>query len=404
VTDLAPYANTAEWWDARSTVGKRNAELEPCLLADLYGGTRGAWSGRRGRAAVKMKDEVSFPPLRTGGSVRYVEPPPEPPDVGKLARYMSRGRTEAEITAKGYSVAEAKAVAGYDLFETRNQYQERVYLLLPQIAKVPLQPKVWTHRWATADGRPQPYLMVQMPERKWPKLKVVPIADVHYGSMSCMTDKLREYVNWIAENDNVFAFIGGDLFENAHGDSNHGISMYEQDVRPRSQIDQMAEILSPIAHRILWAIPGNHEDRSRSRDYDPLERLCDALEIPYSYEPVFVDVLWRGNVFAFYDQHGHTSSQTEGGKLNAAARPLEMQEFVHFCIMAHVRSGKVDDSTRICRDRVTFELKFRKQYIVICRSFYRYFGSYASKAGYKPGSYGSVNMDLFPNGDYHANS
>jgi hypothetical protein len=317
-----------------------------------------------------------------------------------LARYLSKGRTLDEITEKGLTVDDLK-LEGYDLFTTRNTQFERTYLLLPKVVHVPLQPKVWTYRWQP-DG--QPYLWVQFPETDWDKIKVVPIADVHYGSTACMVDKLREYVNWIATTPNVFCFISGDLFENSHGDSNKGISHYEQDVRPRDQVTQMAEILSPIAHKILWAIPGNHEDRSRTRDYDPLERLCDALDVPYSYEPIFVDVLWNGNVWAIYDQHGRSGSQTNGGKINAAARPQEMQEFVHFTIMAHVHDGKVDRNERLIRDRQNFKIEFKRQYIIICPSFFGYFGSYASKAGYKPGSYGSINFDLFRSGDYHANA
>jgi hypothetical protein len=316
-----------------------------------------------------------------------------------LAKYLSKGRTETEILGKGLAIDQLK-VNGYDLFETRNVYFEKTYLLLPRIVHVPLQPKVWTYRWADS----QPYLWIQLPETGWKKVKIVPLADVHYGSNACMVDKLREYVNWIATEDNVFCFISGDLFENSHGDSCKGVSMYEQEVRPKDQVTQMAEILSPIAHKVLWAIPGNHEDRSRTRDYDPLERLCETLEIPYSYEPVFVDILWRGNVWSIYDQHGRSGSMTNGGKLNAAARPQEMQEFVHFTIMAHVHDGKVDRNERIIRDRVNFRLEFKRQYIIICPSFFGYFGSYASKAGYKPGSYGSINFDLFESGDYHANA
>jgi hypothetical protein len=119
---------------------------------------------------------------------------------------------------------------------------------------------------------------------------------------------------------------------------------------------------------------------------------------------VFVDINWKGNVFTFHDQHGRAGGQTKGGKMNAAARPQEMQEHVMFTIMAHVHDGDVSRNTRICRNRVDFCLELKKQYIIICPSFFGYFGSYASKAGYKPGSYGSINCDLFANGDYHANS
>jgi predicted MPP superfamily phosphohydrolase len=326
-------------------------------------------------------------------------------DKSGLIRFMSKGRTVEELERKGISL-EDLTIEGYELYETQNNRYEKVYLLFARPDEaISIQPKLWSYRWAVdPEGRAQPYLMVQLPKTNWDKIKVVPIADVHYGAQACMVEKLKEYIAWIASSENVFCFISGDLFENSHGDSNKGLSHYEQEVRPKDQVTQMCELLAPIAHKILWAIPGNHEDRSRTRDYDPLERLCERLEVPYSYEPIFVDVLWKGNVFSFHDQHGTAGGQTKGGKMNAAARPQEMQEHVMFTVMAHVHDGDVSRNTRIVRNRVEFYLEFKKQYIIICPSFFGYFGSYASKAGYKPGSYGSINMDLFANGDYHANS
>ena len=394
-----PYEQTAEWWDATCEVDKeRHADMAPIRLVEVHGEVnRNAWSGRRTRA---NRFDISFGDIAVGATARELDPTEE------MIRFLGRGRTRKEIGAAGYSV-DSIALPGYDIFETRDHQQRLIYMLLPQIEPgIDIKPKCWTYRWAMdTDGASQPYLMIQMPHRpKWPKLKVVPLADVHHGAQGTLTEKLREYVAYIAREPNVFAFLGGDLVENAHGDSNRGISHYEQRIRPRDQETELIQILAPIAHKILWAIPGGHEDRSRTRDYDPLERICERLKIPYSYEPVFVDICWRGTPFSFYNQHGHTSSQTKGGKMNAAARPQDMQDFVMFTIMAHVHDGDVSRNTRVCRDRVNFRLALKKQYIIICPSFYGYFGTYASKAAYRPGSFGSISLDLFPNGDYHANA
>jgi hypothetical protein len=323
-------------------------------------------------------------------------------------KFLAKGRTFTEIETKfGYSKEEAdseiKKVLGEDeLFITRNAFQEEVVVILPKLAEVKLQPRVWTYHWQP-DG--EPYLWVKMPKSIKEKMKIVPLADAHFGAFAHDREKFLEYVEWIASEPHVFAFINGDLFENAHGDSNKGVSMYDQEIRPRTQVEEMTLILSKIAHKILWAIPGNHEDRSRTRDYDPLEYLCTKLGgIPYSYEPIYVDILWGGYVFDFFCQHGNTNSQTKGGKLNAASRPQKYQEFVMFTVMAHVHDSMVNKTQRICRDRVNFKLQIKKQYVVICPSFHGYFGTYASKAGYEPGSLGAVACDLYANGDYHASS
>lgn len=327
----------------------------------------------------------------------------KPDDPGKIINFMARGRTLAEMEAKGISKDDLK-IDGYETYETRNNWHELVYLLLPVIEKRKVQPKLWTHAWAPGG---ESYLMVQFPKKKtakWDKIKVVPLADVHYGSNSHMAEKFREYVNWIASRDDVFAVIVGDLLENSHGDSCRGVAIYEQEVRPASQVQEMADILAPIAHKILVAHPGNHEDRSRARDYDPLERLCEILEIPYSYFPVYMDVNWNSYVFSFHIQHGRSGAQSEGGKINAALKVLHNNEHICFVISAHVHDSKLLQKDRVVRDRANFRLALKKQFIIICPSFLNFFNSYADKAGYEPGSTGTVNCDLFSNGDYHASA
>jgi hypothetical protein len=322
-----------------------------------------------------------------------------------LAQFLTSGKRVFEI--EGYFEKPLAEVLsdipeGYELFQTVDTHHNTIYVLIPEVpTDYVLKDKIWTYRWQP-DG--QPYLWIQMPDSSCKKLKVVPIADLHEGNQACNIEKFREWVNWIASRDDVFAFINGDLFENAHGDSNRGVAIYEQTTRPRGQLDEMVHILAPIAHKILWAIPGNHEDRSRVRDYDPLEWLCDKLQIPYSYEPIYVDVLWKGFVFDFFCQHGNTGSQTKGGKINSATRPQKFQEHVCFTVMAHVHDATTNTTVRIVRDRKTFKLLEKKQYVLICPAFLSYFGSYASKHLYEPGAQGTINCELFANGDYHLTS
>ena len=320
-----------------------------------------------------------------------------------LVQYLTSGKRIFEIEAyfgKPIDEVLADIPVGYELFQTVDEHHNSIYVLIPEVpVDYELKERVWTYRW---QPNGQPYLWVQFPDDfNGKKLKVVPIADLHEGNQACNLTKFKEWVNWIKSRDDTFAFINGDLFENAHGDSNRGVAIYEQTTRPRGQLDELVHILAPIAHKILWAIPGNHEDRSRTRDYDPLEWLCERLGIPYSYEPIYVDILWKGFVFDFFCQHGNTGSQTKGGKMNAASRPQKFQEHVMFTVMAHVHDATTNTTVRICRDRTNFKLLEKKQYVLICPAFLSYFGSYASKHLYEPGAQGTINCELFANGDYH---
>ena len=146
------------------------------------------------------------------------------------------------------------------------------------------------------------------------------------------------------------------------------------------------------------------EQRNRKFDFDPLEYVCHSLGIPYFQEPVYADILWNDHLFTFYTQHGRSGSLTEGGKINAAMRPLEYQEHVMFTFYAHVHDAKTTRPTRIVRDRENFKLVLKKQYVVICPAFLNYFGSYASKMALKPGAWGTIACEMYANGDYHAST
>ena len=325
-----------------------------------------------------------------------------------FVKFLTKGRTYREIAEK-FNISKTqikqllkKDYPNFELYQTRNHFQEEIFVFLPEIIdEISVAEKIWTYK---IQKDREPYIWIQFPELPYEKLILVPLADIHRGALAHDRERFEEYINWIAQNDNVFAFITGDLLELAYGDTLRGIAVFEQNARPQDQRVEMAKLLAPIAHKILWAIPGNHEYRSKKYDFNPLEWICDRLDIPYFGEPVYADVLWSGYVFDFFCQHGTTSSQTKGGKLNAASGPLKFQDFTMFTLYSHVHDGMVNKVQRICRDRVNFRLKIKKQYVVICPSFLKYFGTYAAIHGYAPGSLGAVACEIYANGDYHASS
>lgn len=292
-------------------------------------------------------------------------------------------------------------------FKTRlHQTHEKFYWLFATDKNVGVEPRVWQYRIQ----HKQPWIWISFPDNvTWKRIEIEPLSDLHIGARAHNAKRLDVTIRRIKENENVFTFLNGDIIENALGDSIGG-AVYEQNMRPHDQALYTIDKLRPIAHKILWALPGNHEWRSKKHsDIDPLYWICRTLDIPYFDEPVYVDILWKGNVFTAFAQHGATNSQTSGGKLNAAAKPLYFQDFVNFVIMGHVHDKKTDTENRVCRERVfdkdgklvSFNLQMRKQHSIICPSYYGYFNTYAARQGYPPTSFGNVILELSPNGDYH---
>lgn len=332
----------------------------------------------------------------------------------ELIRFLSIGRPIGEISsnfgielsAVERELKEMENLDGYDLFQQRNERNEKIFMLIPEIPKPELKPRIWQFR----KHPHRPYLWIQLPDLPYKKIKIIPLSDIHYGEKGHKAELFKRYIDWGVRTKNAFFFLNGDLTANALGDS-PGTSIFGQIMSPREQRIRLAEELRPIAHKILWSDPGGHEFRSVARvDFDPSEWICRELDIPYFSTPVYVDVLWKGYRFPFYCMHGRRTPGTPGGRLNKASAPLKMQEFVQFVICGHFHDAQINKVTRICRERdfdksgklSSFRLSEKKQYVVVCPSFYDFFGTYAEGAGFSPGSWGNVTCELYPNGDYHA--
>jgi hypothetical protein len=317
--------------------------------------------------------------------------------------FLSKARTEKEVLYRLKSLAPLKKkYEGLNLFKQINEKGENVYILLPEPRKdFDIKKRDWSyHIGKDTDGTTQPYIVVQLNDFE-KKMNIAPLFDVHYGNVAHRKDKFLSYLKWIKNTDNVYVILGGDLVENAIDDG-RGMT-YDQNVNPQSQLDEMVEMLVPIAHKILVATSGNHEWRTyKKTGIDFMKILCDRLSIPYFAGPVLMSVLANNHKWSFYIQHGFGNSQTKGGKLNMASKPKNFTSDIQFFVQGHVHDAIAEAETCLVEDSMNCRLKYMTQWIVICPSFLRWANTYAYRAGYKPPSKGGVALELDEDGDYRA--
>ena len=297
--------------------------------------------------------------------------------------------------------------SGFNLFRQINDYGKPIVILLPEIDQdtVKVKPREWTYYQAPSqEGNfAQPYQLVQLPDVLFKSGEVViaPIYDAHFGHAAHKREKLLAYLRWIAETPNVLSFIGGDLLENALDDG-RGMG-YDQTVPPDQQIAGICKLLAPVAHKMLFALPGNHERRTEKRaGLDPMKIVAETLDIPYYSGPVYCSILGMGFKWKIYAMHGSCGGQTKGGKMNAAGKPRVFTDFIQFYVSGHVHDPIVNAETCITEDPANCRLVYRTQWVVIAPSFLGYEGTYAYKAGYAPPGKGGVALRLFATGDYDA--
>ena len=337
-------------------------------------------------------------------------------DSKKLVTCLKKARTEVELL-KEFSVSKMelkmslkRVMEGHELFvlydaDGRPFYR---YCALPE--KLEIKPRIW--QCALSSDERIPYQVINFPDDlPWKRLTVVPLYDVQWGSTGHDEKKLNEYIQFIAKTENAFGFLGGDVLQNALINSPGG-SVFDQSIRPKEQGPTFVKKFQPIAHKLLWALTGNHEARTEKvADINPLTFVCRDLNVPYFDQPAYTDINWKGHTFRFFSQHGTSGANTPGGRVNAAMRPIVFTNFTHFYVMGHVNDVFANPTIRTCRERIYEEkngkkvlkeirLVERPQYIIIAPSFETYHGTYAARAALTPFATGDVSCRLNADGSY----
>jgi len=327
-------------------------------------------------------------------------------------KFLLRAKTFPEIRAKFGDLSEtllAEKHPGLNLFEQINNFGEKIYILLPEVGeedwRALVKERVWAYHTSESLEGPwkQPYQVIQMPDDAFldDEIIIAPIYDAHLGHYAHKREKLLAYIRWIEETPNVFTFLGGDFEENALDDG-RGMT-YSQQVPPSLQIKRSCELLAPIAHKILFTLSGNHELRTEKRaNIDPSAVVASYLNVPHYAGPVYCTILGKGRRWKIYAFHGNTSSQTKGGKLNAAGRPRRFTDFVHFYVSGHTHDPMVNNETCLVEDPERCRLTYQTQWIVTCPSFLGWENTYAYVAGWPPPGKGGVAIHLYGTGDYEA--
>lgn len=175
-------------------------------------------------------------------------------------------------------------------------------------------------------------------------VRVWAVADVHIGARECDLDGFEKFIKRIAEDDDSYIVLCGDLISNGIKDSLTNV--YDEAIPPQSQVDLAVELLRPISDKILGCVSGNHERRSKKHvDINPMLYICSLLQIPEVYREnmAFVRInLERGKTkdhYALLLTHGKTA--------NKRRQFAYAVEGVDAIISGHTHDGEVQKPARL---------------------------------------------------------
>jgi len=250
-----------------------------------------------------------------------------------------------------------------------------------------------------------PQIVVTVPD-SWESVQLAPLYDVHIGHQEHDADRFARHLRWIRETPNVLTWNGGDLIENASKLS-VGAGVYEQTITPHHQVVASILRLANVAHKMLFALPGNHEDRTDLMGFSLASWMSVLLGVPYFPDYAFATIKWRGNNFRVLAHHGTGAAQTPGAQRMAARKDIAWAKPFDLYWTGHLHSPLVDPLYQTEVDQRTGHMVERTGIVLISPSYLKYFGTYAAKRRYPPSYRGLSSVVLREDGridtQIHAN-
>jgi hypothetical protein len=229
------------------------------------------------------------------------------------------------------------------------------------------------------------------------QVRIVPIADAHYGNPLFSEKHFNRTTKFIYDNPDVYTVLVGDLCESVTVASKGDI--YNQVVCPEMQRDNMIEFLTPIKHKILGMVTGNHEQRIKEIDIS--KDIAKALNVPYRPEGMLLKISFgSGNenhvdkpyTYWGYISHGYGGARTKSAK---AVKVERVSTWIHadYYILSHDHvvniapdvylmpdsRGIVDSKTGFTTGKVTAKRKM----LIKTNAFLKW-GGYSEMGGFPP--------------------
>ena len=171
-------------------------------------------------------------------------------------------------------------------------------------------------------------------------------ADEHIGDEQCDLQRLKDRIKYVAEKENAFCLLNGDIIDNATktsiGDT------YSAEFNPMEQLKVATELFSPLKEKILAITHGNHEARTyRKEGIDLSYLLASQLGLADRYSSTSVLIFLRVGTngitkkdrkkqdqvcYTIYMLHGSGGGRKEGAK---AIRLADMACIVDADIFIH---------------------------------------------------------------------
>lgn len=258
------------------------------------------------------------------------------------------------------------------------------------------------------------------------EIEIYPLGDLHVGSSTCQEKPLIKFVNWAADQENLYILLMGDYCDFiTRKDPRFSVgALADWIFQPKAlndiakaQRDRFLDIIKPVASKVLCVVAGNHETAiNRHYERDVYGEIVTAITEMGGHKDRDLALEYNGFLWldTYHSKEGERKGGTSpivfalhhgyvGGKLKGA-KALEMQRFLWYnhcdiAVLGHshntdaftetvvvpTRSGKVKKRTKFGAYSGTFDTGMGDGH-----------SSYGEVKGYPPLPLGGSRITLRP--------
>lgn len=156
-------------------------------------------------------------------------------------------------------------------------------------------------------------------------VELLVLADYHYADPNSDHDLIKRDIDYVAQHENAYAVLAGDLMDCALKSSLGDVYV---NLSPMDELTACMELFSPIAHKVIGMVGGNHEARHYKTNGVDMTRLLArqlGIEDKYSSDTALIFLRFgedsgrRGHhrpiLYTVYLTHGSGGGRKEGGKI-----------------------------------------------------------------------------------------
>lgn len=219
--------------------------------------------------------------------------------------------------------------------------------------------------------------------------------DLHLGHPQSQVEKAKAMLDYALEKK-IYVFCMGDMIECGLTGS-VGDSVYQQELNPQRQMEEVIDLLQPLADAglIIGYLTGNHEVRiTNNTSIDISKVICRQLGVTYLGYAGWTVASVDGIRYSIYTTHGSGGSRFVYTKL---AKVIQLASYISSDIisMAHVHSIASQVILKQSYNRTLNKIEEIKQYVCLTGSYISWSGTYAESMGFPPTKLGSPKAKLF---------